>query len=318
MRCKMCNIWKKEIKEELSVAQIGNFFQKAPYFSWVGITGGEPFLRNDLLDIINVIVKYSKRLCAIHIATNGYLTDNIKTVIGEARRKYPKLKLVFTVSIDGPKSLHDDIRGVPGVWDKAVSTFCYLKQVPGAKVQFGFTISEHNIGKFKDTFEEFKKIYPGLRFDDVNVNIFQRSGFSYENSGMRGVSEANVMKDIASILAMDKDPFSVNNFLRRAYLKLYEHYVRLKKTPVKCQALSSSLYIDPYGNLYPCMVFNKKLINIRELETDFYSFWNSDIAKKASEECVKNLCPLCWSPCDAFSSISTALPKTLRYAYQPV
>lgn len=311
MRCKMCNIWKKQEREELGMEEIESFFEKAPYFSWVGITGGEPFLRDDIVDMVGAIVRRSRRLCAVHIATNGFLAARIQSAVDTIRERYRGLKLVFTVSIDGPPGVHDFIRGVDGVWQKAMETFLYLKQVPDCKVQFGFTMSHHNAGRFKETFLAIKDAYPALKFDDVNVNIFQKSDFSYDNQGMEDINESRLLKEIDGILSMDRDRFSINNFLRRNYLKLYPVFLRFKKTPVKCQAFSSSLFIDPYGGLFPCMVYNKKIINIKEMSGDFVSFWNGKSANDLSRECSQNACPSCWSPCDAFSSISGSLWEVL-------
>ena len=60
MRCAMCNIWKKPPGgEELTAEEIAKFFRRAGKFSWVGITGGEPFLRDDLPGVIDAIVGLS-------------------------------------------------------------------------------------------------------------------------------------------------------------------------------------------------------------------------------------------------------------------
>lgn len=291
--------------------EIGRFFQKARRFSWVGITGGEPFLRDDIVDIVDAIVKHSPRLCTIHLATNGFLAERIREAAREITKRHKNLRLVFTVSIDGPSKLHNYIRGADNVWEKAVSTFCYLKGISNAKVQLGFTISQYNLGRFKETFEAIKDRYPRLRFDDINVNIFQKSGFCYDNQDMEDIDRRQLIGEINTILAMDNDNFSINNFLRRMYLMLYSLYSEHKKTPVKCKALSSTLFIAPDGGLFPCMVFNRRLINIKEMDRDFASFWNSSVVRRVSQECSRNICPLCWSPCDAYSSICGSLLKAV-------
>jgi len=305
----MCNIWKKPVGKEMMPEEIGQFFHKASRFSWVGITGGEPFLRDDIVDIVDAIVKHSPRLCTIHFATNGFLEERIRKAVHEIKKRHKNLKLVFTISIDGPPQLHNYIRGVDGVWEKAISSFCYLKELPNVKAQLGVTISQHNVGRFRETFDAIKNVYPRLRFDDISVNIFQRSGFYYDNQDMKDMDTQRLFDEINKILAMDKEGFSINNFLRRAYLRLYPRYCKLKKTPVKCQALSATMFIDPYGDLFPCSVFNKKLINIKEMHEDLDSLWKGNKARRISHECVLNRCPLCWSPCDAYSAISSSLLK---------
>jgi len=67
MRCQMCNIWKnpterqKEITaKELSILPDG--------FEFINLTGGEPFLRDDLVDVIRVLSPKAKRIV---ISTSG-------------------------------------------------------------------------------------------------------------------------------------------------------------------------------------------------------------------------------------------------------
>ena len=312
MRCRMCNIWKKPPNGgELTVEEIEGFFRRAGRFSWVGITGGEPFLRDDLAGVVDAIVGNSRRLCALHFATNGSLTERIVEVVGAVRKKHGRLKLVFTVSIDGPAALHDEIRGSRGCWEKAMETFSRLKKIDGVKVQIGYTISPHNLGRFEETLEALRSGYPDIRFDDINVNVVQKSDFYYDNSDAEELDGEAVLGEIEKILRMDGDALSLNNFLRRSYLKLYGRYRKLNKCPVRCRALSSTLFIDPRGDLYPCAVYKRKLTNVKDMNGDLAALWKGDAARLIAKECSNEMCPSCWSPCDAYSAIAGSLLKTV-------
>ena len=129
---------------------------------------------------------------------------------------------------------------------------------------------------------------------------------------MEDVGDRYLFDQINKIVAFSKEWFSINNFLRTAYLKLYPKYCQRKKLPVKCQALSSTFFIDPYGDMFPCVVFNNKLMNIKEMTMDLITLWRSERAQRISKQCIQNLCPVCWSPCDAFSAISGSLLKAMR------
>lgn len=310
LRCQMCNIWKKETgPRELSVSEIETFFKNTNKFSWIGITGGEPFLRGDISDICGIILNYCHNLCALHFSTNGQLTDKIIILAERIHKKYNKLKLVFTVSIDGPPDLHDQIRGVRGSWANAAQTFIQLKGLAYVKPQIGFTLSSYNIDKYAQTFSALEGVYPDIKFDDININVFQKSSFYYENQDMPEPETAALLKAIKEIRNIDLERFSLNNFLRREYLKRYPVYLKTKKHPLKCKALSSSCFLDPYGNLYPCPVYNKKLINVRDMGKNFTSVWDGREGRLLRKECANNSCPGCWSPCDAFSSIVGSLPR---------
>ncbi|MDD5130155.1 MAG: radical SAM protein [Candidatus Omnitrophica bacterium] len=308
LRCKMCNIWKKPPVTELSLSQIEKFFTQSNRFSWIGITGGEPFLREDLNQIIRIAGENCKELAAIHFATNGTFTDRIiKTVENTLGAKNRKPKLLFTLSIDGTPDLHDNIRGVTGTWNNCMNTFKELKKNKSVGARIGITLSENNLGKFKEIFHSIKNAYPELKFDDINVNIFNKSSFYYNNQDMPGLDSAKVISQIDEILKMDKDTLTINNFLRRKYLKLYKKFIQLKKSPLKCQALSATCILEPQGDLYPCGTYAVKIANIKDYEYNLKRIWSSPLAKKVSVDCAKGKCPSCWSPCDAFSAIGGSL-----------
>lgn len=312
LRCKMCNIWQKPVsKTELKLHEIDNFFQKANKFSWVGITGGDPFLRKDITEITDIVLNYCHQLSAIHFATNGQLTDRVLSVVENIRRKNSNLNIVFTVSIDGPPDSHNLIRGRDKTWETAMETFKKLKKTNHVKTQIGFTLSKNNLGKFSETFSSVRSVYPELRFDDINVNVFQKSTFYYENQDMEEMDPEALLAELRKIFGMGKERLSINNFLRQRYLSLYPRYIRTGKCPLKCQALSSTCFLDPEGNLFPCAIYNRKLLNIKGMKDDFEYLWNTDSAKQFSSDCANSRCPTCWSPCDAFSAIAGSLIQSM-------
>ncbi len=312
LKCRMCNIWDKaHARAELGVDDIARLFSRPHQVYWLGITGGEPFLREDLPAIVDAALAPSPGLKALHFATNGTLTDRVLHLVDVTRKKYPKLKIVFTISIDGPPNLHNTIRGAADVWDKALRTYTLLKAIDHVKPQFGFTLSHSNTDKFKDTYLALRDACPGLRFDDVTVNIFQQSGFYYENQEMAALDPEEVRRQIRNILAMDKDRLSLNNFLRRRYLQLYLKFMKTGKSPVKCQSMASTCLLGPYGDLYPCAVYQRKLLNIRDTALSIKEMWQLAEARKINKECASNTCPSCWSPCDAYSAIGGSVIQSM-------
>ena len=143
------------------------------------------------------------------------------------------------------------------------------------------------------------------------MNIFQKSSFYYENTSLAGPDPLRLRKELDTILAMDKDRLTVNNLLRRTYLRLYASYMKTGKCPLPCKALSSTCFIDPYGTVYPCAVYERALINIRG-RRDLASLWSSEKARRISSECEQGACPSCWSPCDAYSAIAGSFLKAMK------
>jgi radical SAM protein with 4Fe4S-binding SPASM domain len=308
LRCKMCNIWKKEPEQELGIKEIERFFKISNQFSWVGITGGEAFLREDISDVIRVILGNCQELVAIHFASNGTMTDRIVEVVKDAlKHVHGKTKLLFTLSIDGPPDLHDKIRGRDGTWDKCMETFKRLKKIDAVKPRLGVTLSNHNLDKFQELFTSLKKADSSLCFDDITINMFHKSSSYYDNDSMPELDVSAAIEAINAILKMDKDYFTINNFLRRKYLMLYKQYAKNKKCPLKCQALSATCILDPRGDIYPCGIYGKRIANIKEYDCDLNKLWADPWVREMSRQCSRNICPSCWSPCDAYSAIGSSL-----------
>lgn len=299
-RCKLCNIWKKKIKEELTLDEITRFFKRSNKFYWINLGGGEIFLRRDLVKIIEVITKYCKRLYLLHFATNGLLTNFILKQTKKIKELL-KSKLIISVSLDGPTKLHDKLRGVNGSWKKAVLTFKKLRGA-GIETYFGMTLSNYNVDKFDEMFSEIKKEIPLITYNDFHVNIAHSSDHYYGNKKFR-LNEEKIIKFIDRFIKLRKFPISNVSFLEKKYLKNIKNYFTNGKSPIKCTALNSSCFIDPYGDLYPCSIYNKKLGNIKKFNFNLNAMWNLRWINKLQKEIYKGKCPGCWTPCEAYPSI---------------
>ncbi|HPF08971.1 MAG TPA: radical SAM protein, partial [Candidatus Cloacimonadota bacterium] len=125
-RCNTCRIWKKKA-HNLSVDEYRKIFRgvgRSPY--WITFSGGEPFLRNDIVDVVSTIYQVS-RPRIINIPTNGLLVNTIIEKTAAIAKACPKAQVIINVSLDGIEDQHDEIRNVPGNYKKAVSTFQKLK-----------------------------------------------------------------------------------------------------------------------------------------------------------------------------------------------
>lgn len=300
-RCTTCNIWKRKSSKELTVIEIGRFFQKNP-FHWVNLTGGEVFLRKDLVDIVQSISLNSNGLDVLSITTNGILTKKIIEDVTNVL-EYAKA-LTITVSIDGPEAVHNKIRGIKS-WHFAVETLKQLKELEKSNknlhVFVGYTISNKNAGMLEKTYQSLITKIPELQLKDFHVNIFHASDLYFKNKPEK-LNIANVMKDI-SIVMKEKKGFSSIMFLERRYMKKIEEYLKTGKNPLPCKAMLASVYMDPKGDVYPCTMINQSLGNIKDFDFSLKNILEQDKAKLVRAEIAKGNCPGCWTACEAYQSI---------------
>lgn len=317
LKCTMCNIWRKTTEKELSLEQIKKIFEKSNKFSWINLSGGEIFLRKDLLDIFKIIYENCKHLYLLDFPTNGFDTKLIVTSVKKILTLYNPAKLLVTVSLDGPPQLHDQIRNVSGSWESAVETFKQLRRLKNHKfnVFFGMTLQPSNIYRFDETFQSVNIQIGNVGYSEFHINLAQHSRHYYANPGtFEFKDKREVWHNLCSIIKLRKTPFiSPIGFLERRYQHLAKIYLNKNKTPLPCQALSGSFFMDPTGNIYPCSVYDRILGNIVDFDYDICKLWNTNIRHELRKEIRKGNCPSCWTPCEAYQNIlANLLPRFHR------
>ena len=307
LKCASCNIWKKDHSGELSPGEIEKIFTIYDKFSWVNLSGGEIFLRDDIVDIVKTIYRVSPNLSLLDFPTNGFMTDRIAGAVEEILSSCAIPRIYVTVSIDGTRALHDTLRGVEESWDKAIATYMALTRMKrrGFRPFLGFTLQTKNLDHFDAAFDEAKESIPGLRHEDVHVNVAHESGHYYDNEGCLDKGETELLwSRLRSISGKRKSrPFDPVSFMERRYQNLAGSYLKTGKMPLPCEALSSSLFMDPVGTIYPCAIFDKPIGNIRDLSYDIRKIWSSTGRKDIREKIKNGACPGCWTPCEAYQAI---------------
>jgi len=98
-----------------------------------------------------------------------------------------------------------------------------------------------------------------------------------------------------------------NKFKIFYFEKLQNFITNPKEMVIPCAALRASAFINPYGNLYPCIEWNKKIGNIKKMS--FKKIWYSKQAQKIRAQIKSKRCPNCWTVCDAQPSYLMNWPK---------
>jgi radical SAM protein with 4Fe4S-binding SPASM domain len=309
-RCQTCNIWKMKPRDELSLDEIGAFFRRSPEFLWVDLTGGEVMLRKDFTEICHTVIDACPNLLLLHFPTNGYLTDKIVATVedittGRRGRRRPE-KLIITVSTDGDEAMNDAIRGIEGGWRRQIETFRALRTMPGVDVVLGMTLSAANVDHYPAAFAAARREIPDLGHDEFHVNIVHESSHYLGNTDLalrRSVNRAALAKATEEYARLRGFSISPVGYLERTYLRRVRRYLETGKTPMRCHALSASCFIDSWGNVFPCTIYDKKVGNLREVDYDLSRIWRTVEAEQLQREIWAYDCPQCWTPCEAYQSI---------------
>lgn len=315
-RCKNCNIWRKDIENELGLSEIRRFFQKNTFFRWISLTGGEPFLQDDLIEIAGTIAEASKNLYVLNIPTNGSRPRTIKRKVRElSNLNIPKI--ILCVSVDGPPELHNRLRGKE-VWDDAIRTYRSLSGLSQKRdkleVLFSYTLSHQNLGMFEKTLDVVKKEVPGVTPEDFDVTFFHTSGHYYANK--EGTEEEDFYGDFERINQL-KDQFPKKPRLLISQLALKLAKDELKENELPCVAPVVSCFMDPEGNVYPCVIHDKEIGNMRNFEYSLKRLWEERVRRKYKS--YRRGCEGCWLSCESNQRIMTQLPQSLlNFVYKKI
>jgi MoaA/NifB/PqqE/SkfB family radical SAM enzyme len=306
-KCRHCGIWKKKPKNELKLDEIKEFAKRSSFFSWYNLTGGEPFLRKDIVDIVTTFLENSKDFYLLNMTTNGLATNLVHKKVEEIL-SLDIPRIVTVVSLDGPREINDNIRGISGSHDKAIQTYQLLRNLSKDHKNFqtflGYTITSLNLGKIEDTISSVKEFIPDVKPRDFHFNLFHVSKHYYTNvdNDLLNYKE-RVMKDLETIERVKESYFNPIQFLEEKYVKLAKEFIKAERTPLKCKAISTSLFLDPEGNVFPCTIFDKKLGNIRDFRYDLKELLKLKSVEHVKKEVRELKCPGCWTPCEAYQII---------------
>lgn len=286
-RCSMCNRYKcpSTPEEEISVETI----KKLPEMYFTNITGGEPFIRTDLKDIVRELYKKSDRIV---ISTNGFFTDRIV----ELCKEFPNIGI--RISIEGLEETNNKIRGLDDGFNRGYTTLQKLVEMGMKDVGFGMTVQDANAKDLVPLYELSNKM--NMEFATASLH----NSFYF-------VEAKNIINDRPAVAAEFEN--LVNELLKsnqpkkwfRAY---FNHglinYIYGQKRLLPCDMAFDTFFIDPYGDVMPCNGTKEKEVMGNLNEQSWDELWNSEQAEK-----VRKKVRCCDRQCWMIGSVSPAMHK---------
>ncbi|MFM5997805.1 MAG: radical SAM protein, partial [Dolichospermum sp.] len=130
-RCQMCNIWHQKFDYQITPSELEKALSN-PLFSEVktiGVNGGEPTLRKDLAELVDILFRKLPKLSNISLITNSLNSSQVTeriTEIGQVIKSHNGL-LDVMVSLDGVGEVHDRVRGRKGNFENAVKVIDFIQ-----------------------------------------------------------------------------------------------------------------------------------------------------------------------------------------------
>ncbi len=307
-RCLHCSIWQLKPTGELTIEEIREFAKKNNSFKWVELTGGEPFLRSDIVEIARAFKEESRKLYVLTMPTNSLCSNELVVSRLTEILKLGIPRVVMTLSLDGHREVHDRVRGVPGNFDRVMALarkFTEMKkEYPGFSFLFGYTINKFNEGQLIRTVNEVMKELPGTTANDFHINLAQNSSNYYhnENSQVKAASD-DMVAELEQFLKMRRMQMEPMQLVEGAFLKNLLVFAKTGKQPMKSRSLEASLFLDSWGNIYPSIMWDKKIANVREVGFALGKVWSGREAEEVRSAIKRGEEPVQWTSCEAYQSI---------------
>ena len=294
MHCKMCNIWdnpsdpEREFKPQL--------LEKLPRLNLVNLTGGEPFARVDLEDIVKVLFAKTDRVC---ISTSGWYEERIFKLA----EKYPKLG--YRISIEGLSQKNDELRGRAGGFDHGLRVLLELRRMGVKDIGFGITVSNSNSEDMLWLYELAKN----LNMQFATASLHNSFYFHKDDSVITNVDEVcDHFEELVNRLLKENHPKS---WFRALFNVGLINYIKGGRRMLPCEAGSQNFFVDPYGEVLPCNGMEERywyqsMGNLHDVD-DFVEIWESpkaDEIRRKVAECPK----YCWM----IGSASPVMKKYVR------
>lgn len=282
-KCAFCERWKvgpQMASQELTTEEIKKLLKDAYEIGvrYVGLTGGEAFLRKDIFEI----GKFTKSLgMNVTVASNGTLINEKN--IDEIANSFDSV----AISVDGfKKETHDSLRGVSGVYDAALNAIDLLK-AKGLPVTINMVVNNQNFIEIEDYLEFFSK--KGVHIQLTPVHDYAVS-FLKVNENIKNFDLAKFNQEWARLSL--KYPFLSRGFYRHVPTFLSSPKSLLKS--FTCFAGTAVFFVNPLGDVFPCEFLRSKMGNVRE--NSLKKIWNDATKLRRHISSPERPC-ICWTHC---------------------
>ncbi|MCX5692522.1 MAG: radical SAM/SPASM domain-containing protein [Candidatus Omnitrophica bacterium] len=297
LACAHCFYWANLNKEtnEATLEEIDRFSKSLGRFSFLTLTGGEPFLRDDIPEIIKIFNK-NNSVSNVSIPTNGFFTERILRTTENILRNIRNVDLAVKISLDGLEEKHDAIRGARGAFLKAVDTYHGLvklkKTNPYFKVGIIITYSALNQEDLPETLDYIEE---KLNPDMISLSFARGNVRDPKIKEVDAVNYLKLYRRVLSFLLAKK------NKQTNLYYRFYSAY-KSKISEMIAQITNQNRYlfpcyagrllciIDSSLNVYPCEIMGRGFGSIRAYGYDFRKLWFSRDAESLRKEIKDTRC----------------------------
>ena len=304
--CKMCFYTAREQRPELTVEEIRKLAISMPPQWYLMFTGGEPFVRADLPEVVAPF--YDRGAANLHISTNCTYHDRTLAGIRQIATYAREARVIVVTSVDGPPDVHDRIREKAGIFrvtEATVRSLLRLRQhLPNLTVNANFTFSALNQDVWRETFEYLRNDWAA---NAINMGLVRGrtkvpEARTFDPEKYREASEYLIRTNRRGYFGFPSASLARFKEAEQAQL-IYK--ITTGNIPADHRCLAGRVFhvITETGDVYPCEMLDRKIGNLREVDMNFNALWKSEEAREITAFIDRRTC-LCTYECAMGPSIA--------------
>ncbi len=327
-RCKTC-FYHDELNshQDMTFEEIKRMSETAPEFGKLWLSGGEPFMRKELVEIIKLFYDNNK-VREINLPTNGLLTNRIVDYVGRILEECPELLVLLNFSLDGLGATHDKIRGVPGNFRKTIRSMELVKEKYGNDPNLVVNVATVLTPEGYD--EAFDLGVYLLKKDLIATQFFEvvRGNPLDPDTKTLSLEQIKALRKKIYPLIEEQGNRLFKHFkgAKRALAKKYfmsyirfiyniqdENYLQPNDWKMKCTAGETTIVVDHNGAFRACEIRNP-IGNLKDYDFDISKALHGKAMKEEIEAIGGGKKANCWCThaCWIVSSIKFS-PKTMLF-----
>ena len=264
--CRTCFYFDKlNSTDDLTVEQIARISETSPPFRKLWISGGEPFLRAELAEIVATFVSRNG-VRNVNLPTNGLLPEKIFPIMDRMLELAPTLSIDLNFSIDGLAETHDRIRGVP---QNYVRTLATIREA--ARRYRGVRRLRRNVLTVitRENQDEILSLAEQLRAEEIDGHYFEVVRGAAPDPSLKELTRERVAEIHHAVMPLHRHyaeplfanlPPVVRGLARLYYLGNLRFHYDLheqclegpREWPMRCTAGETSLVVDHNGKFRAC------------------------------------------------------------------
>jgi MoaA/NifB/PqqE/SkfB family radical SAM enzyme len=287
--CKTC-FYHEELNRpgDMTFEQIAKVSQTMPSITDLWLSGGEPMLRRDLTKIIDTFIR-NNGVSRLIIPTNALVKARTLEVVDHALGQHPQLDLYLNIALDGYGLTHDEIRGVPGNWEKTLDCIESLYPLK-EKYRNRFRLNVNTV-VCAENYTEIEKLseylWENFRLDGHYFNIIR--GETKVGDEIKRVPPEILPEMYSRVSALTKryaarmfaDDDASRRFIKSvAYVGAITTHYRTQHAnfagptawPFPCTAGETTAVIDYNGDVRACEL-REKFATLSDYDYDFQQLW---------------------------------------------